>query len=122
MLVHRQAIDRPERPRFWLRDRSTLDELRPEPQEHLLDGIGGLRVRDTQPPNESEQRLAVATLEVEDDRLVGLASHRRLDRFGAQSGRRRHTRESDGLGNDFKLAGPHVPSTQQLLETLRQSS
>ena len=72
MLIHRQAVDRSERPRLRLLDRSAGHELCPQTKEHLLDGVGGLGVAQTEPPDEAEERLAMPALQIEDDALEGI--------------------------------------------------
>ena len=67
MLIHRQAVDRSERPRLRLLDRSAGHELCPEAEEHILDGVGGLGVAEPEPPHEAEQCLTVPAFEIEDD-------------------------------------------------------
>ena len=54
MLVHREAVDRSERPRLRLLDRRAGHHLCPETKEHVLDRVGGLGVAQPEPPHEAE--------------------------------------------------------------------
>ena len=70
--IHRQAVDRSEGPCLRLLDRSAGLKLRPQPEEHLLDGVGGLGVAQPEPPHEAEQCLPMPALKVEDDPFEGV--------------------------------------------------
>ncbi len=139
MLVHGPSIDGPEGPCARVRDHDTTLKLVPQPEEGILDGVGCLRVAQPEAPNEPEQLLTVVGFDIQKDLFVGAvtgrlptASHSRRwdDRLGAGHGVHSHCGRQPRRNplvprravDDGRLDLPHVTSSQETRELLRQFS
>jgi hypothetical protein len=70
VVIHREAIGDPERPRLGVRDRRAALELGPQARERLLHGVVGLVVIEAQAPAQPEQRAAAPVVDVGHRRCV----------------------------------------------------
>jgi hypothetical protein len=110
MLIHRQPVDRAECPGFRFIDGSARLELPPKAEEDILNGVSGLRVAEAEAPDEAEERLAVATLQIENDRLEGLCVEEDPDGGWLA---RLHLGQCERLNDGFNAEqSGHTPSTQ----------